>query len=174
MPDGDLLTAVAADPAPAPGPRAPLPGGTGLRSLFESAAPLGPTRHGLPLELARLYDGDLDIPLRPDRPTLVANFVETLDGAVALRAQGGGIEPGDIQGGGRAVSGGSTADELFLTVAPQLAGRDAGSRHLALVEGVAIWPDRAAWATLASARLSGDHLFLRYRLAPGGGSGRRA
>lgn len=55
-------------------------------------------------------------------------------------------------------------DELFLTVAPQLAGRDETTRRLALVEGTAFAVATAPWATLRSARRSGDHLFLRYRI----------
>ena len=48
---------------------------------------------GMPAELERRYGGSLLVPLRPDRPTILANFVETLDGIVAL---GGG----DLAGGG--------------------------------------------------------------------------
>ena len=52
-------------------------------------------------------------------------------------------------------------DELFLTLAPQIVGRDDAAR-LGLVEGLAVPPDAARWHTLASVRRSGDHLFLRY------------
>jgi riboflavin biosynthesis pyrimidine reductase len=56
-------------------------------------------------------------------------------------------------------------DELFLTVAPQLAGRRDGTNDpLALVEGASLWPDRPTWAELVSLRRAGSHLFLRYRL----------
>jgi riboflavin biosynthesis pyrimidine reductase len=53
-------------------------------------------------------------------------------------------------------------DELFLTVAPQIAGRDAATTRLALVEGRAFEPDDAPWSRLRSVHLTGDHLFLRY------------
>ena len=53
-------------------------------------------------------------------------------------------------------------DELFLTVAPQIAGRDASAPRLALVEGRAFAPERAPWLALRSAKVAGDHLFLRY------------
>jgi 5-amino-6-(5-phosphoribosylamino)uracil reductase len=53
-------------------------------------------------------------------------------------------------------------DELFLTLAPQLAGRDEGSPRLALLEGAALWPDSPRWLGLRSVRRAGDHLFLRY------------
>jgi riboflavin biosynthesis pyrimidine reductase len=55
-------------------------------------------------------------------------------------------------------------DELFLTVAPQVAGRDATAHRLALVEGAAFDAATAPWAELGSVRRSGDHLFLRYRM----------
>jgi riboflavin biosynthesis pyrimidine reductase len=57
-------------------------------------------------------------------------------------------------------------DELFLTLAPQLAGRSADGR-LGLVEGVALPPADARWQQLVSARRSGDHLLLRYRRQEG-------
>lgn len=54
--------------------------------------------------------------------------------------------------------------ELFLTVAPQLAGRAAGSgERRSLVEGVALRPF-ARPASLRSLRRSGDHLLLRYTI----------
>jgi riboflavin biosynthesis pyrimidine reductase len=54
-------------------------------------------------------------------------------------------------------------DELFLTVAPQIAGRAPGAPRFGLVEGVDLWPEHARWADLSSVRRAGDHLFLRYR-----------
>jgi riboflavin biosynthesis pyrimidine reductase len=54
-------------------------------------------------------------------------------------------------------------DELFLTVGPQVIGRDADVRRLALVEGADFGDGRGRWATLASVRHAGDDLFLRYR-----------
>jgi riboflavin biosynthesis pyrimidine reductase len=57
-------------------------------------------------------------------------------------------------------------DELFLTVAPQLVGRNPARYRPSLFEGVALDPDDAAWARLVSAKLSTDHLFLRYRFSP--------
>ncbi len=59
-------------------------------------------------------------------------------------------------------------DELFLTVAPQVAGRDKTVRRLALVEGTAFDVATAPWAGLASVRRAGDHLFLRYRFGDRG------
>jgi riboflavin biosynthesis pyrimidine reductase len=49
----------------------------------------GPVRGGpLPPPLARRYGADLSIPLRADRPTIVSNFVETIDGVVAFDTEG--------------------------------------------------------------------------------------
>ena len=60
-------------------------------------------------------------------------------------------------------------DELFLTIAPQLAGHDAGDKRLALVEGRAFSVDDAPWANLVDLRVAASHLFSRYRF---GGKGR--
>jgi len=277
-----------------------------LRLLFETPAdPASAIRAGLPPGLRDAYDGELAIPLRADRPTLIANFVESIDGAVALDRTGltgggavsgysptdrfvmgllramadvilvgartarsssasgwtpGRVHPpaaaayrdlrrrlglapepatlivtasGDLdprhpafraadaplvlvgparaarrlqaagfpdhvrieslgdgeavspealleladrigarvvlsEGGPHLVAGFAAAgllDDLFLTLAPQLVGRDPDSHRLALLEGVALWPERAAWAKLVSVRHAGDHLFLRYRLS---------
>jgi riboflavin biosynthesis pyrimidine reductase len=54
-------------------------------------------------------------------------------------------------------------DELFLTVAPQIAGRDDAHRRLGLVEGFAATPDEAPRMRLHSLRGAQDHLFMRYR-----------
>lgn len=55
-------------------------------------------------------------------------------------------------------------DELFLTLAPQFAGRADDSRRPALVQGYAFTPASAPWSDLLSVKRSGAHLFLRYRL----------
>lgn len=55
-------------------------------------------------------------------------------------------------------------DELFLTVAPQLAGRDSNHRRLGLIEGYAALPAETPKAGLQSVRRSKDHLFLRYTI----------
>jgi riboflavin biosynthesis pyrimidine reductase len=53
-------------------------------------------------------------------------------------------------------------DEQFLTLAPQIAGRDAGDRRLSLVMGQAFAPRDALWGTLIDLRRGSSHLFLRY------------
>ncbi|MGA3057087.1 MAG: dihydrofolate reductase family protein [Candidatus Limnocylindrales bacterium] len=57
-------------------------------------------------------------------------------------------------------------DELFLTMAPQVVGRDAAARRLALVEGMSFGDGRGRWANLTWVRRAGDDLFLRYRFEP--------
>ena len=52
-------------------------------------------------------------------------------------------------------------DELFLTLAPQVAGREAAERP-GLVEGRELAPELPRWAELADVRRAGGHLFLRY------------
>lgn len=53
-------------------------------------------------------------------------------------------------------------NEQFLTLAPQIAGRDADDRRLSLVMGKAFAPGDAPWGTLIDARRGSSHLFLRY------------
>jgi riboflavin biosynthesis pyrimidine reductase len=55
-------------------------------------------------------------------------------------------------------------DELFLTVAPQIAGRDDPGKRPGLVSGREFAPDDPRWGRLVSARRAGSHLFLRYAL----------
>lgn len=55
-------------------------------------------------------------------------------------------------------------DELFLTIAPQIAGRAATAPRLALVEDAAFTVGTAPWFNLAELRRNGDHLFTRYQL----------
>ena len=62
---------------------------------------------------------------------------------------------------------GEMLDELFLTVSPRVAGRDAGVARLGFVEGFALDPDRLVAAELLSARRSRSHLFLRYSFRVG-------
>ena len=56
-------------------------------------------------------------------------------------------------------------DEQFLTLAPQIAGRDAGDQRLSLVMGKAFAPRDPLWGTLIDVRRGGSHLFLRYSFA---------
>jgi riboflavin biosynthesis pyrimidine reductase len=56
-------------------------------------------------------------------------------------------------------------DELFLTLSPLLAGRDAGQTRYGLVEGHELMPELRVAGRLAGVRRSGEHLFLRYELS---------
>jgi riboflavin biosynthesis pyrimidine reductase len=58
---------------------------------------------------------------------------------------------------------GGFMDELFLTVAPQIAGRDAVHPRPGLVANVQFSPATAPWWKLISAKSATDYLFLRYR-----------
>jgi riboflavin biosynthesis pyrimidine reductase len=53
-------------------------------------------------------------------------------------------------------------DELFLTLAPQIAGRGDSGERPGLVEGKRFAPEHPLWGTLAGVKRGGDHLFLRY------------
>ena len=53
-------------------------------------------------------------------------------------------------------------DEQFLTLAPQIAGRDVGDQRLSLVMGRTFAPRRPLWGTLVDLRRGSSHLFLRY------------
>ena len=54
-------------------------------------------------------------------------------------------------------------DELFLTMAPQVIGRDSYAHRLALVEGTTFGEGHGRWSKLLSIRRAGDDVFLRYR-----------
>jgi riboflavin biosynthesis pyrimidine reductase len=275
-----------------------------LTALFDAATEADDARGGVTPELNRRYDGDLLIPLRTERPTVLVNFVETLDGVISMDTEGrtgggevsgfsptdrfvmgllramadvvlvgasavrrssgpmsrpGSVYPpataayadlrerlglppapiplivtasGELDPGlpaftdatvqtiivapeaaaerlRRAAFGSNVAieampgsdgtpisaavdvagragarlivseagphlfadliatrhvDEVFLTLAPQLAGRAPGNPRLGLVEGAALWPDQPTWTSLSSVRRGGDHLYLRYRI----------
>ena len=85
--------------------------GLALEPLWTRPEPTDPadpprTRGGdLPPALAARYGPRLAIPLREDRPTIVAHFVESLDGVVAL---------GDGPGGGGELSGWFEPDRFVM------------------------------------------------------------
>jgi riboflavin biosynthesis pyrimidine reductase len=53
-------------------------------------------------------------------------------------------------------------DDQFLTLAPQIAGREDGDGRLSLVMGQAFPPGSARWGRLTDVRRGASHLFLRY------------
>jgi riboflavin biosynthesis pyrimidine reductase len=59
---------------------------------------------------------------------------------------------------------GGFMDELFLTVAPLIAGRDGAHPRPGLVANVQFSPATAPWWKLLSAKSARDYLFLRYQV----------
>jgi riboflavin biosynthesis pyrimidine reductase len=53
-------------------------------------------------------------------------------------------------------------DELFLTLAPQVAGRDGYIERPGFVAGKSFAPEHPLWSKLISIKRGGSHLFLRY------------
>ncbi|MCL5885127.1 MAG: dihydrofolate reductase family protein [Deltaproteobacteria bacterium] len=93
------------------------------------------------------------------------------DGAIGARAILSAVDrllPGEIilvEGGPRLMGDffdGECLDELFLTLAPQVAGRDGSVERPGFVSGKRFAPDRPLWGTLAGLKRAGSHLFLRY------------
>jgi riboflavin biosynthesis pyrimidine reductase len=95
-------------------------------------------------------------------------------GAISARAilsAAGRLLPGGIflvEGGPRLMGdffAGKCLDELFLTIAPQVAGRDGSVERPGFVAGKRFGPERPLWGTLAGVKRAGSHLFLRYAFA---------
>jgi riboflavin biosynthesis pyrimidine reductase len=55
-------------------------------------------------------------------------------------------------------------DELFLTVAPQFAGRSVERQRPGVISGTEFLPETAPWLRIVSLKKSADHLYLRYTL----------
>lgn len=58
-------------------------------------------------------------------------------------------------------------DEQFLTLAPQIVGRNGDLGRPGLVSGNNFAPENPVWGTLLSVKRVGSLLFLRYALGPG-------
>jgi len=54
-------------------------------------------------------------------------------------------------------------DELFLTLSPQIAGRERDVTRPAIVQGVQFLPDSAPWFQVVSVKEQAAYLYLRYR-----------
>lgn len=100
----------------------------------------------------------------------------TLDATLAtlatLAPQAGNAPAGRplilVEGGPRLLGGfvaEGLLDEQFLTIAPQLVGRDDQFHRPGLIEGQRLAPDHPRWARLVSARRAESFLFLRYDLS---------
>jgi riboflavin biosynthesis pyrimidine reductase len=72
------------------------------------------------------------------------------------------------EGGPRLLSvflAGHLLDELFLTLAPQIVGRDEQHMLPSLAMGQVFAPHHALWGNLVSVKRGENHLFLRYTFA---------
>jgi len=58
-------------------------------------------------------------------------------------------------------------DEFFLTLSPQIAGRDGDATRPAVVQGVRFVPDSAPWFQMISVKERDAYLYLRYRARRG-------
>jgi riboflavin biosynthesis pyrimidine reductase len=56
-------------------------------------------------------------------------------------------------------------DELFLTLAPQIAGRDYSVERPGLIAGKRFAPEHPLWGALIGVKRGANHLFLRYAFA---------
>ena len=92
-------------------------------------------------------------------------------GAGAILSSIGRLLPGGIylvEGGPRLMGdffAEKCLDELFLTLAPQVAGRDGSAERPGFVSGKRFGPERPLWGTLVGVKRAGSHLFLRYSFA---------
>jgi len=84
-----------------------------FEALIQAGRPLGEARGGLNDNLRERYGGDLWLTLREDRPTVIANFVTSLDGVVSYQTP-------DAMGGGE-ISGFFEPDRFVMGVLRALA-----------------------------------------------------
>lgn len=89
-------------------------------------------------------------------PAFILKFLKQKFGVRLLLHEGGPTFFGEFLAG-------KFADELFLTIAPQIAGRIHARPRPALVAGVEFSPKTAPWWNLLSAKQAGDHLYLRFQ-----------
>ena len=115
---------------------------------------------------------------------LIRNGVAKLESVEArpVRVQDGKIAPGTIlkllrdefavelllHEGGPTLFGDfvshNCVDELFLTIAPQFAGRAEKGKRPGVIAGLEFDPETAPWLKIISVKQSEDHLYLRYSL----------
>jgi riboflavin biosynthesis pyrimidine reductase len=105
----------------------------------------------------------------PELSVALAGSGPVLDGAavVAAAAEATGAQTVLCEGGPRLAGSllrGRCLHELFLSISPMLAGRDARDRRPGLVEGVAFPAEALQHAELWSLREAESLLLLRYRL----------
>jgi riboflavin biosynthesis pyrimidine reductase len=107
--------------------------------------------------------------------SLVSTEVRSLEGPIIapasmlelLRAEFG-VSLLLLEGGptlfGRFVADGCV-DEIFLTIAPQVAGRNMPPVRPGFIAGAEFLPETAPWLDIVSVKERGNHLYLRYRAA---------
>lgn len=107
-----------------------------------------------------------------ERPIPSTVTVRSVSGASSIRARDvleaiRSVRPSDlvlVEGGPRLLGdflAERCLDELFLTLSPQIAGRDDDVRP-GLVAGRAFAPGNPRWGRLVALKRARDHLFLRY------------
>jgi riboflavin biosynthesis pyrimidine reductase len=89
-------------------------------------------------------------------PASVLELLRTEFGVSLLLHEGGPTLFGKFMAAG-------CVDELFLTIAPQVAGRDMKSLRPGFISGVDFRPETAPWLEIVSVKGRGSHLYLRYR-----------
>ncbi len=105
----------------------------------------------------------VDIHVVPS-PTSSESGVSPTD-ALTLLTREYGVQVALYEGGPNLLSSllkAQVVNELFVTVAPHLAGHSQDTHRFSLVEGYAFQPDQE-WAMLMSVKLAGSHLLLRYK-----------
>lgn len=97
----------------------------------------------------------LEVPSGRIAPGLILKLLSDEFGVRLLLHEGGPALFGDFVANG-------CIDELFLTVAPQFAGRTLERQRPGVISGTAFFPETAPWLKIINVKQSGDHLYLRY------------
>jgi len=108
--------------------------------------------------VAALPSAEVRVIEAPDRkipPASILNLLHSEFGVRLLLHEGGPGLFGDFVANG-------CMDELFLTVAPQLAGRSETRPRPGVISGAEFLPQTAPWLKLISVKCSTNHLYLRY------------
>ncbi len=89
------------------------------------------------------------------RASSIINQVRRVNVGKLILVEGGPRLLGDFYAEG-------ILDEQFLTLAPQIAGRNIDDRRFSLIMGQKFAPRSPVWGTLVDLRRGDSHLFLRY------------
>lgn len=115
-------------------------------------------------------------PLPPPTRALAVTDGARVTAAAALAAAIS-LRPSDViltEGGPSLMSdflAESKLDELFLTLAPQVAGRSSANPRPGFADGYLFAPGDPRWGALLDVRRGGSHLFLRYGFDERGSAG---